>query len=47
MAFDWQNLTNGSFKGVPFHVAVPSRDQQYGVESEEMTLRSWSTPTDL
>jgi hypothetical protein len=38
MSFDWQKLTGGSFKNVPFHVAIPSRDQQYGVESEEMTL---------
>jgi hypothetical protein len=38
MSDDWQNLTNGSFKGVPFHAAIPARDQQYGVESEEMTL---------
>jgi prophage DNA circulation protein len=38
MSSEWQNLTNGSFKGVPFHVAIPSRDHQYGIESEEMTL---------
>ncbi|MGZ3687129.1 MAG: DNA circularization N-terminal domain-containing protein [Bdellovibrionota bacterium] len=38
MKDEWQNLTNGSFRGIPFHVAIPSRDHQYGVESEEMTL---------
>lgn len=35
---EWANLTNGSFKGVPFHAAIPSRDRQYGIESEEMTI---------
>jgi prophage DNA circulation protein len=38
VSFDWQNLTNGSFDGVPFHAAIPNRSTQYGVESEEMTI---------
>ncbi|MGZ3316861.1 MAG: DNA circularization N-terminal domain-containing protein, partial [Isosphaeraceae bacterium] len=38
MSFEWQNLTNGSFKGIPFHVAIPNRNHQYGVESEEMSI---------
>lgn len=38
MSDDWQNLTNGSFNDVPFHVAIPNRKSQFGVESEEMTI---------
>ncbi len=38
MSDEWANLTNGSFKGVAFHAAIPNRGQQYGVESEEVTV---------
>lgn len=34
----WADLTNGSFRGIPFHSAIPSRKTQYGVESEEHTI---------
>src|SRR5689334_4882198 len=38
MSEQWANLTGGSFKNVPFHVAIPSKQTQYGVESEEMSV---------
>lgn len=36
--FDWKKLTNGSFKGVPFHSVIPNKNAQYGVESEEYVV---------
>lgn len=38
MSAEWKNLTNGSFKGFNFHVALPSGDQIQGISSEEISL---------
>lgn len=36
MAAEWKNLTDGSFKGFTFHVAVPQKDKGHGIANKQI-----------